>query len=85
MDIYSRYFNDLHALRRVAKSGVEYWTGRDLQGYFAYSSWERFEGVVARAIKACDNSGQPWSHHFHRYVKMIDLGKGAQREIPDWF
>lgn len=85
MESYGRYFNDLQALRRVAKSGVEYWTGRDLQEFFAYSSWERFEGVVARAIKACDNSGQPASHHFHRYVKMIDLGKGAQREIPDWY
>lgn len=35
----------------------EYWLARELQVLMAYEKWERFEGVIDRAIRASENTG----------------------------
>jgi DNA-damage-inducible protein D len=62
---------------------VECWSARELQGILGYSKWENFAKVIEKAKTACNNSGIEVSHHFPDIRKMIDLGKGAQREIED--
>lgn len=63
--------------------GVEYWNARELQALLGYGTWRRFEDVIDRAKIACANAGQSVQDHFADAGKMIDLGKGAQREIND--
>lgn len=63
--------------------GVEFWSGRELQSILGYSKWENFIKVINKAKKACESSGIPVDDHFPDIRKMIDLGKGAQREIED--
>lgn len=63
--------------------GVEYWNARELQALLGYGTWRRFEEVIDRAKIACANAGQSVQDHFADAGKMIDLGKGAQREIND--
>ncbi len=70
-----------HAQR--TESGVEYWLARDLQELLGYSEWRNFTAVIDKAKTACDGSGNPPNDHFVVVNKMIDLGKGAQREIED--
>lgn len=84
MDDFSQYFNELEKLKRHTAKGIEYWSARDLQGFFGYSSWERFDGVIKRASEACERSGQPVPNHFHRSVKMVEIGSGAGRERSEW-
>jgi len=62
---------------------VECWSARELQEIFGYSKWENFSKVIEKAKTACETSGIAVSHHFPDIRKMIDLGKGAQREIED--
>jgi DNA-damage-inducible protein D len=62
---------------------VECWSARELQGILGYSKWENFAKVIEKAKTSCNNSGIDVSHHFPDIRKMIDLGKGAQREIED--
>lgn len=61
----------------------ECWSARELQEIFGYSKWENFSKVIDKAKIACEASGIEVSHHFPDTRKMIDLGKGAQREIED--
>ena len=62
---------------------IEYWFARDLQVLLGYRSWQKFQSVIQRAKQSCTNANQPTEDHFIPSVKMIDLGKGAQRKIED--
>lgn len=63
--------------------GLECWSARELQQIFAYTDWRNFLRVIDKAKDACENAGEKISDHFVDVNKMIDLAKGAQREIED--
>jgi len=63
--------------------GVECWSARELQILLGYSKWENFEKVIQKGKDACFNAGEEISNHFPDVRKMINLGKGAQKEIND--
>ena len=65
------------------KAGVAYWLARELQELLGYTKWSNFEMVIAKAKTACTNAGQKTEDHFADVGKMIDLAKGAQREVTD--
>jgi hypothetical protein len=64
-------------------NSVECWSARELQNILGYSKWDNFLNVIEKAKKACENAGAAVSDHFADIGKMIDLAKGAQREIED--
>lgn len=63
--------------------GVEYWQARELQALLGYTQWRNFELVIDKAKVACEKAGQDVTDHFADVSKMIDLAKGAQREVED--
>jgi hypothetical protein len=63
--------------------GIECWSARELQEIFSYTDWRNFLKVIDKGKKACENAGEKISDHFVEVNKMIDLAKGAQREIED--
>lgn len=65
------------------EDGVEYWLARDLQVLLDYDEWRNFSKVINKAKTACEKSGQDVDDHFVDVNKMIDLGKGAKREVDD--
>jgi DNA-damage-inducible protein D len=54
-----------------------------LQNVLGYSQWRRFAETIERAKIACKTSGYEISDHFADAGKMIELAKGATREIAD--
>ena len=64
--------------------GIECWSARELCGLLGYSKWEKFYNVIEKARDACVNAGEHVDDHFPRVGKMIELAKGAQREIDDY-
>jgi len=66
------------------KEGVEFWFARDLQNLLGYVEWRKFERSINRAMEACKNSGGSVEDHFVGAAKMIDLAKGAKREVDDY-
>ena len=71
-------------LKQVNEHGAEYWSARALQPMLGYSQWRRFEQAIERAITSCKESGNPPEHHFAGAGKMIELGKGGQRDVDDY-
>lgn len=62
---------------------IECWSARELQEIFAYTKWDNFLKVIEKAKISCENAGESLSNHFADFGKMINLPKGAQREITD--
>lgn len=71
------------AIRHLDDDGREYWFARELYKPLGYSTWQRFLGVVERAKHACKALKINEFDHFNNDVKLIEVGKGAQREIDD--
>lgn len=63
--------------------GIECWRARELQEIFGYSEWRNFLNVIDKAKEACTNAGEELKNHFVDINKMIDLAKGARREVED--
>jgi DNA-damage-inducible protein D len=63
--------------------GIECWSARELQEILGYSKWSNFQNVITKAKEACRNAGTPISDHFTDIGKMIDLAKGAKRQVED--
>ena len=65
------------------KDGVEFWYARDLQQLLGYDEWRNFENVINKAGAVCAKSGQNIENHFVDINKMVEIGSGASREVPD--
>jgi DNA-damage-inducible protein D len=72
------------SLKQTNAHGAEYWSARDLQPHLGYSQWRRFEDAIRRAITSCEQSGNDSANHFAAAGKMVGLGSGSQREVPDF-
>jgi DNA-damage-inducible protein D len=68
-------------IKRTDKNGNEFWSARDLAKVFEYSEYRHFIPAIKRAKEACINSGLQEGDHFEDILEMIELGKGAKREV----
>jgi len=71
-------------LKQTNPHGAEYWSARELQPLLGYSQWRRFEQAVERAVTSCKQSGNDPDHHFAGVGKMVELGSGSTREVPNY-
>ena len=71
-------------LKQHNEHGAEFWSARDLQPLLGYSQWRRFADSIQRAKISCRQSGNEPDYHFAGAGKMIELGKGGQRDVPDY-
>lgn len=71
-------------IKKTDENGHEWWSSRDLARVLTYTDYRNFLEVMRKAWKACANSGEDPSHHFVRVTEMIQLGKGAEREVETW-
>jgi DNA-damage-inducible protein D len=63
--------------------GLECWSAREMQDILGYTDWRNFTNIIQKAAKSCKNSGENISDHFVEVNKMIEIGKGGQREVQD--
>ena len=71
-------------IKHMDENGIEYWYARELQLVLDYKEWRKFEGVVRRAMKACENSDINALDHFVGTDKMVQIGSGAERMQKDY-
>ncbi|MGV9535029.1 RhuM family protein [Streptosporangium sandarakinum] len=73
------------AIRHVDAYGREYWLGREMQPLMGYSRWEDFATVIekAKTSLALVQGESEAQNHFREVPKMMVIGSGAHRSIPD--
>ena len=69
---------------RLDEENIEFWFARELMEPLDYSRWENFQTAIQRAIESCKSTGYSESDHFRGVTKMIEIGKGGQREVDDF-
>jgi DNA-damage-inducible protein D len=65
------------------QEGIEFWLARELQELLGYAEWRNFITAIDKAKESCKATGEEVFDHFVDVNKMIELGKGGQREIQD--
>jgi DNA-damage-inducible protein D len=70
--------------KTIPDEGIEFWFARDLMEPLGYARWENFLVAIKRAIESCETTGYNAEDHFSDVTKMIELGKGARREVEDF-
>lgn len=82
-DLIEKHQITFEGIKHINADGVEFWFARELAPVLGYTTWRRFSEVVERAKQSCVTSGIEVQDHFDNIVKMIELGKGGQRQIDD--
>ncbi|MEG2740471.1 DNA damage-inducible protein D [Clostridium sp.] len=82
-DLQNYKENIFESIKKINEYEQEFWYARDLQVVLEYTKWDNFKKVIEKAKEACSNSNINTSDHFADVGKMIDLAKGAKREIKD--
>lgn len=80
-----RTMDELEGLRKTTGSGVDYWLAREIMAVLGYETWRSFEGVIRRAMEACEGNKIDVSKHFVGTGKMVALGSDASRDVDDYF
>ena len=75
--------NTFERIKRTNTAGHEFWSARDIAPLLEYQDWRNFMQVVDKARLACEQSGRPVADHFGDVTKMVGIGSGAQRPVPD--
>ena len=85
IEIVQQLQNQLDAVvQMIEDEHIEFWYARDLQEPLGYARWENFLTVIRRAVESCETTGYNPDDHFRGVTKMIELGKGAKREVEDF-
>ena len=71
-------------INKEEKENVEFWYARDLQNQLGYKRWENFIEVIKKAMVSCKNADITVENHFREVTKMINLAKGARRQVEDY-
>lgn len=71
-------------IKHKDKEGREYWYARELQAVLDYKEWRKFETVIEKAKKSCENSEISAIDHFVGSDKMVEIGSGARRIKKDY-
>lgn len=75
---------DFESIKKIDENGIEYWEARKLMPLLGYENWQKAEEVIARAARACINSGQDVDNHFNHSVKMVQIGSNTVRRVKDY-
>ncbi len=72
------------SIKHINEYGNEFWYARELQTVLEYKRWDKFLNVINASIKSCANSNNNVNDHFSQMGKMIELAKGAKRNVLDY-
>jgi|GEM_PF-2159449 len=82
MTVISPTASPFDAIKQVSEGGAEFWSARDLMPLMGYSTWQKFQTPLLRAMTAAENQGMAPEGNFNRSVKDSPGQRGpAQRDF----
>lgn len=75
---------DFEQIKKVSEKGKEYWSARELSTALGYSTWQKFNRVLNKALKVAQDRGMDMGAHFNQVVEMVKLGSGTFREVDNF-
>ena len=76
--------SDFEQIRKIADDGREYWSAREFATALGYSTWQKFNRILNKALPVAQNRGLEMSDHFNQVVEMVKLGSGSFRKVENW-
>ena len=71
-------------MKHIDEWGNEFWYARELQKILDYKEWRKFEGIIKKAIEACENSHISTFEHFVCTDKLSKRANNADVKIKDY-
>jgi DNA-damage-inducible protein D len=71
-------------IKHIDEKNNEYWLARELQLVLNYKEWRKFEGVIIKAKKACQNSKIEVNEQFVGTDKLSKRANNTVVEITDY-
>ena len=68
--------------KRDAK-GLEYWTSRELCTALGYSTYQKFNRTLNKAIAIANKKGCNTTEHFNPTFEMVKLSSGSFRKVEN--
>lgn len=75
--------SDFEQIKKTA-DGKEYWSARELSSVMGYSTWQKFNRVLNKALQVAQSRGMNIREHFNQTVEMVKLGSGTFRKVDNW-
>src|SRR3989344_4854785 len=63
--------NIFETIKKLDNNGKEYWSSRELSEILEYADYRKFLGVIEKAKRACENSGEVIHNHFVHTDEMV--------------
>ena len=76
--------SDFEQIKKTDENGQEYWNARELAPALGYSTWQKFNRVLNKALQVAQNRGMEINEHFNQTVEMVKLGSGSFRNVENW-
>lgn len=76
--------SDFEQIKKKTDNGQEYWSARELCTALGYSTWQKFNRVLNKALQVAQNRGMAMDGHFNQLVEMVRLGSGTYRNVDNW-
>ena len=67
-------------LKHNTKSGVEYWSAREIYPHLGYTQWRNFQNAIEKAKEACKSATGDVLRNFADVSKIVRTGIAEQAE-----
>ena len=76
--------SDFERIKQVAGGGRVFWSARELSTAMGYSTYQKFERILVKAMSAAKTKGLVEADHFNQTVEMVQLGSGSFRKVENY-
>lgn len=76
--------SDFEQIKKTDADGKNYWSARELSNVMGYSTWQKFNRVLNKALQVAQSRGMNISEHFNQTVEMVKLGSVTFRKVDNW-
>lgn len=75
--------SDFERIKKQDKNGSEYWTSRELCTALGYSTYQKFNRTLTKAIVIANKKGCNTTEHFNPTIEMVKQASGSFRKVEN--